>query len=137
MDAGSGPQCSSQNSSGIKCLGQGGQDPIWTPGPDSPHPVQEVLEEWLNCQRAWLYLEPIFSSEDINRQLPVESKRYQTMERIWRKIMKNAYENREASSHGDGRKAVGTQQKLLVSSLPEQKRLEDKSKALVLAVVPL
>jgi len=30
------------------------------------------------------------SSEDINRQLPVESKRYQTMERIWRKIMSNA-----------------------------------------------
>nr|XP_001915928.3 dynein heavy chain 1, axonemal isoform X2 [Equus caballus] len=57
--------------------------------------TQEVLEEWLNCQRSWLYLEPIFSSEDINRQLPVESKRYQTMERIWRKIMKNAYENRE------------------------------------------
>ncbi|XP_032448113.1 dynein heavy chain 1, axonemal [Lynx canadensis] len=57
--------------------------------------TQEVLEEWLNCQRSWLYLEPIFNSEDINRQLPVESKRYQTMERIWRKIMKNAYENRE------------------------------------------
>nr|XP_024648317.1 dynein heavy chain 1, axonemal isoform X2 [Macaca nemestrina] len=57
--------------------------------------TQEVLEEWLNCQRSWLYLEPIFSSEDINRQLPVESKRYQTMERIWKKIMKNAYENRE------------------------------------------
>lgn len=65
--------------------------------------AQEVLEEWLNCQRSWLYLEPIFTSEDINRQLPVESKRYQTMERIWRKIMKNAYENREASSHRDGR----------------------------------
>ncbi|XP_058416307.1 dynein axonemal heavy chain 1 isoform X1 [Diceros bicornis minor] len=57
--------------------------------------TQEVLEEWLNCQRSWLYLEPIFSSEDINWQLPVESKRYQTMERIWRKIMKNAYDNRE------------------------------------------
>ena len=54
---------------------------------------QDVLDEWLNCQRAWLYLEPIFSSEDINRQLPVESKRYATMERMWRKIMKNAKEN--------------------------------------------
>ena len=52
-----------------------------------------MLDEWLNCQRSWLYLEPIFSSEDINRQLPVESKRYQTMERIWRKVMKNAKEN--------------------------------------------
>ncbi|XP_034961986.1 dynein axonemal heavy chain 1 isoform X2 [Zootoca vivipara] len=57
--------------------------------------TQDVLEEWLTCQRSWLYLEPIFSSEDINRQLPVESKRYQTMERSWKKIMKNADENRE------------------------------------------
>ena len=48
MGAGSGLQCSAQNSSGIKCLGHGGQDPTWTTGPDSPHPVQEVLEEWLN-----------------------------------------------------------------------------------------
>ncbi|XP_041081390.1 dynein heavy chain 1, axonemal [Polyodon spathula] len=57
--------------------------------------TQDVLEEWLTCQRSWLYLEPIFSSEDINRQLPVESKRYQTMERTWRKIMKNTNENRQ------------------------------------------
>lgn len=84
-----------------------------------------MLEEWLNCQRSWLYLEPIFSSEDINRQLPVESKRYQTMERIWRKIMRNAYENREASCNpNDPGHMVG--------SLLKQ-GLEDKSEALVIA----
>lgn len=55
--------------------------------------TQDVLDEWITCQRSWLYLEPIFSSEDINRQLPVESKRYQTMERIWRKLMKTAKDN--------------------------------------------
>lgn len=55
--------------------------------------IQDVLDEWLVCQRSWLYLEPIFSSDDINRQLPVEGKRYQTMERMWRKIMKNANDN--------------------------------------------
>ncbi|TGZ66131.1 hypothetical protein CRM22_005485 [Opisthorchis felineus] len=54
------------------------------------HITQDVLDEWITCQRQWLYLEPIFSSEDINRQLPVESKRYQTMDRIWRKVMKQA-----------------------------------------------
>uniref|UniRef100_A0A4W3IJM0 Dynein axonemal heavy chain 1 n=1 Tax=Callorhinchus milii TaxID=7868 RepID=A0A4W3IJM0_CALMI len=58
---------------------------------------QEVLEEWLQCQRSWLYLEPIFSSADINRQLPVESKRYQAMERLWRNIMKSANENRQVT----------------------------------------
>jgi len=55
--------------------------------------TQDVMDEWLQCQRQWLYLEPIFSSEDINRQLPVESKRYQTMERIWRKVMNSAKGN--------------------------------------------
>ncbi|XP_062843095.1 dynein axonemal heavy chain 1 [Trichomycterus rosablanca] len=57
--------------------------------------TQDVLEEWLTCQRSWLYLEPIFSSDDINQQLPVEGKRYQTMERTWRKVMKNADDNRK------------------------------------------
>uniref|UniRef100_A0A8C9T0G9 Dynein axonemal heavy chain 1 n=1 Tax=Scleropages formosus TaxID=113540 RepID=A0A8C9T0G9_SCLFO len=60
--------------------------------------TQDVLEEWLTCQRSWLYLEPIFSSDDINRQLPVEGKRYQTMERTWRKVMKNAFDNRQVSA---------------------------------------
>ncbi|KAK2152282.1 hypothetical protein LSH36_335g03002 [Paralvinella palmiformis] len=60
--------------------------------------TQDVLDEWLLCQRQWLYLEPIFSSDDINRQLPTESKRYQTMERLWRKIMKNAKENPQVIS---------------------------------------
>lgn len=56
------------------------------------------MDEWLTCQRNWLYLEPIFSSEDINRQLPVESKRYQTMERIWRKVMNSAKSNPQVIS---------------------------------------
>lgn len=61
------------------------------------HCWQDVLEEWLICQRSWLYMEPIFSSDDINRQLPVEGKRYQTVERTWRNIMKAAHDNRQVS----------------------------------------
>lgn len=53
--------------------------------------TQEVIDEWTNCQRSWLYLEPIFVSEDILRQLPVEGKRFATMEKIWRKVMKIAH----------------------------------------------
>ena len=45
------------------------------------------MEEWAICQKSWLYLEPIFSSDDIMRQLPVEGKRYHTMDRMWRKVM--------------------------------------------------
>ena len=53
--------------------------------------TQDVLEEWLKVQQSWLYLEPIFSSDDIAKQLPTESKRYQTMDRIWRRAMDNCY----------------------------------------------
>lgn len=51
----------------------------------------DVIEEWLKVQQLWLYLEPIFSSDDIARQLPTENKRYQTMYTMWRKAMKGAF----------------------------------------------
>ncbi|XP_028430624.1 dynein heavy chain 1, axonemal isoform X1 [Perca flavescens] len=55
--------------------------------------TQDVLDEWLTCQRSWLYLEPIFSSDDIIQQLPVEGKRYQQMDQTWRRVMKSAFIN--------------------------------------------
>jgi dynein heavy chain len=30
--------------------------------------ISDVIEEWIRVQRAWMYLEPIFSSDDIMRQ---------------------------------------------------------------------
>lgn len=55
--------------------------------------TQDVIEEWTVCQRNWLYLEPIFSSEDIQRQLPTESKRYQKVDYMWRRSMDAAARN--------------------------------------------
>ena len=49
--------------------------------------VQEVTSEWLGVQRNWMYLQPIFDSEDINRQLPAEVKRFSGVDRQWRKTI--------------------------------------------------
>lgn len=51
-----------------------------------------------------MYLEPIFTSEDIAQQLPIETKKYMTMERTWRRIMRNAQENPKVLSYcGDSK----------------------------------
>jgi dynein heavy chain len=55
--------------------------------------IQELLEEWLTCQRTWMYLEPIFGSDDIMRQMPTEGRRFNTVDRTWRKIMQDTFEN--------------------------------------------
>eukprot|EP00882_Tetradesmus_deserticola_P015506 GHRQ01016523.1.p1 GENE.GHRQ01016523.1~~GHRQ01016523.1.p1 ORF type:complete len:190 (-),score=31.59 GHRQ01016523.1:231-800(-) len=49
--------------------------------------VSEVLEQWIALQRTWMYLEPIFGSEDIMQQLPLEGKRFATVDRSWRKTL--------------------------------------------------
>eukprot|EP00606_Chrysophyceae_sp_TOSAG23-5_P000662 GSChrysophyteH2.ASY1.ANO1.84.1 assembled CDS len=41
--------------------------------------VSEVLDAWVAVQRNWLYLQPIFESADINRQLPTEGKKFSTV----------------------------------------------------------
>jgi dynein heavy chain len=51
----------------------------------------DILEQWLACQRNWMYLEPIFASDDIQKQLPTESKRFQTVDRNWRKFTAEAF----------------------------------------------
>ena len=49
--------------------------------------MSEVLDEWVAVQRAWLYLQPIFDSPDINKQLPLEGKRFANVDKHWRATM--------------------------------------------------
>lgn len=53
--------------------------------------VADILDAWLMVQKQWLYLEPIFSSDDIHKQMPTEGKRFVTMDRNWRTIMQRAF----------------------------------------------
>lgn len=52
-----------------------------------------MIDEWLMCQRQWMYLENIFSAEDIIKQLPNESKSFRKVDTFWKDIMAKTHRN--------------------------------------------
>ncbi|KAJ7552701.1 hypothetical protein O6H91_06G065600 [Diphasiastrum complanatum] len=50
--------------------------------------MQDLLDNWVDCQATWQYLGPIFGSKDIMKQMPEEGEKFQTVDQTWRDIMK-------------------------------------------------
>lgn len=46
--------------------------------------LSETLDEWVAVQRSWMYLETIFCAEDIQKQLPEEAAKFQTVDKTWK-----------------------------------------------------
>ena len=55
--------------------------------------VSDTLEEWLKCQKSWMYLQPIFDSPDIMKQLPTETKRFKGVDNKWRFVLNQCLED--------------------------------------------
>merc|ERR1719399_158638 len=56
----------------------------------------ETMDQALSVQRNWMYLEPIFSSPDIQRQLPLEAKLFLDVDKQFKILMRGAAENPKA-----------------------------------------
>ncbi|XP_021567645.1 dynein heavy chain 10, axonemal [Carlito syrichta] len=49
--------------------------------------IGEVIEIWMLVQRKWMYLESIFIGGDIRAQLPDEAKKFDNIDRVFKRIM--------------------------------------------------
>jgi dynein heavy chain, axonemal len=54
------------------------------------------VDMWLKVQAVWMYLEPVFSSEDIMKQMPVEGNKFREVDKDWRMLMKQVAEDPSA-----------------------------------------
>lgn len=49
--------------------------------------MSELIEEIAKCQRTWMYLEPIFASDDIHKQMPTEGALFKDVDTLWKTTM--------------------------------------------------
>lgn len=68
--------------------------------------TSDLLEVWVTVQRNWLYLQPIFESADINRQLPTEGKKFSTVDKNWRQTLAAAKNNAKVLEFCDNEKLL-------------------------------
>jgi dynein heavy chain len=55
-----------------------------------------MLDNWLKCQSTWLNQEPIFSSDDIVKQMPEEGEKFRQVDNMWRAMQQSTHDNPNA-----------------------------------------
>ena len=49
--------------------------------------LNQIVEEWVICQKNWIYLENIFAAADIKKPLPTESQRFEQVDKFFKQLM--------------------------------------------------
>lgn len=65
-------------------------------------------EYWVKVQSVWLYLEPIFSSPDIKKHLPIEATDFGNVDNDWKTMMAKICEDTKVISFTNDRTFLDT-----------------------------
>ena len=57
--------------------------------------LQTIIDEWITCQRRWIYLENIFSGQDIKKQLANEAIKFDSVDKFFRGLMMRTSKTRQ------------------------------------------
>ena len=85
--------------------------------------ISEIIEQWVVVQNYWMYMEAVFNSGDIAKQLPQENKRFQRIHKDYMKVMSKAFETPNVVQCCCGNELL----KNLLPHLDEQLELVQKS----------
>ena len=89
--------------------------------------LQDLVDHWMRVQVKWLYLEPIFQSQDIGAQLPDATTIFMTVDTQFQELMHRAHEDPAANFDLS---AMTWNEELVASLLKNLEQLEEVHKAL-------
>ncbi|XP_057295129.1 dynein axonemal heavy chain 10-like [Hydractinia symbiolongicarpus] len=87
--------------------------------------ISEVVDVWLVVQRKWMYLESIFIGGDIRAQLPEEAKKFDDIDKTFKKIMSDTAKNPKVLEAAHAPSRLETLQMLSTGLEKCQKSLND------------
>lgn len=87
--------------------------------------IFDVINEWVNVQKSWMYLEFIFSSDDIKKQLPEESRMFAQVDKVYRTLMASAVSTNNVAQVCLQENLLESLQQCTQNLDRVQKRLED------------
>ncbi|KAG2500939.1 hypothetical protein HYH03_000764 [Edaphochlamys debaryana] len=69
--------------------------------------MQDILDEWMLAQQKWMFLGPVYGSEEIAKQMPKERYEFSAADQRFRSVMKSVEKNPEVLSFTDTQGVLG------------------------------
>ncbi|GBF88264.1 dynein heavy chain axonemal protein, partial [Raphidocelis subcapitata] len=85
----------------------------------------DTLDQWVQVQKSWMYMEPIFSAPDIQKQLPAESKAFDHVHRQLKEVMRRTMDRPNALQAASNPNLLESLQKIFETLETISKSLED------------